>query len=375
MALEPIKLDDLSWAEMVLAIRRRIAAASAGKWTLHAPVDPGVTMLELFAWLLEQRVYWLDQVPDSLVRGAIKLLGNQTLPARPASTVLRLSPADNEHTVSAGTEMRLATRIPPIIFSTESDVTLLPVAESEEQYRVSLFVGNRDRSKDLLQRRIVQLFWSDGSAAEIKIVLWMTEEIPAAIFDNYFSLLFDLDAPSNIAPHWSPDAVKDVPVPAEVTWWYRNANGAEPVKFPHVEDGTAGLRRSGVVRLPIPADWKPEDAQEVEPPVAGLKGYALWLRVEEATFTSPPRLARLIPNVAIARHWRVTEEHSLDRKWLPLPGNAIQLSELPEGPSLQGELPVKDHPPLEDSVELSVKERDGKWYEWKGSEDLLNRRT
>jgi hypothetical protein len=371
MALEPIKLDDLTWAEMVLAIRRRIAAASAGKWTLHAPVDPGIAMLELFAWLLEQRVYWLDQVPDSLVRGAINLLGDQTRPARPAATVLRLSPTEGEPTLNAGTEMRLASRIPPIIFSTESDVTLLPVAESEkEQYRVSLFVGNRERTQDLLQQRIVHLFPSDGSAAEIKIVLWLTKEIPAAVFDKYFSLLFGLDAPSNIAPHWSPDAVKEVPVPAEVTWWYRSANGNVPVRFPQVDDGTAGLRRSGVVRLAIPDDWRPEDAQQVEPPVAGLKGYALWLRVEEATFTSPPRLARLMPNVAIARHWRDTDEHSLDRKWLPLPGNSIQLSDLPEGPSLQGELPVKDHPPLEDSIELSVRERDGKWYEWKASQDL-----
>ena len=41
MALDPIKLDDLTWNEMVVAIRRRIPAASGGQWTLHAPVDPG----------------------------------------------------------------------------------------------------------------------------------------------------------------------------------------------------------------------------------------------------------------------------------------------------------------------------------------------
>ena len=60
MPLEQIRLDDLSWPDMVQAVRSRIAAVSQEKWTHHAPVDPGVTLLELFAYLLEQRLYWLD---------------------------------------------------------------------------------------------------------------------------------------------------------------------------------------------------------------------------------------------------------------------------------------------------------------------------
>ena len=66
MTLQSLQLDDLNWRTMVDAIRGRIAAASDEAWTLHAAVDPGVTLLELFAYLLEQRVYWLDQVPDAL---------------------------------------------------------------------------------------------------------------------------------------------------------------------------------------------------------------------------------------------------------------------------------------------------------------------
>ncbi|HEY9283481.1 MAG TPA: hypothetical protein VIP46_08510, partial [Pyrinomonadaceae bacterium] len=84
--LETVKLDDLTWGEMVAAVRRRVAAASAGQWTLHAPVDPGITLLELFAYLLEQRVYWMDQVPDSLVRGALSLLGERPRATQAAAT-------------------------------------------------------------------------------------------------------------------------------------------------------------------------------------------------------------------------------------------------------------------------------------------------
>src|ERR1051325_10025437 len=91
MGLEPVKLDDLAWNDMVLATRRRIAAASDGKWTLHAPVDPGVTLLELFAWLLEQRVYWMDQTPDALTRAALRLLGEAPHQTQCAATVMHFS--------------------------------------------------------------------------------------------------------------------------------------------------------------------------------------------------------------------------------------------------------------------------------------------
>ena len=46
MALAPVQLDDLSWTEMVESVRRRIAGASDGAWTHHAPVDPGAETIE-----------------------------------------------------------------------------------------------------------------------------------------------------------------------------------------------------------------------------------------------------------------------------------------------------------------------------------------
>src|SRR5262245_51269631 len=87
MTLQALHLDDLGWRAMVDAIRGRIAGVSEEEWTLHAPVDPGVTLLELFAYLLEQRIYWLDQVPDALINGLIALLGAQRQPAVAATTL------------------------------------------------------------------------------------------------------------------------------------------------------------------------------------------------------------------------------------------------------------------------------------------------
>src|SRR6266852_721834 len=100
MTLAPVRLDDLTWDQMVEAIRRRIPAESSGNWTLHAPVDPGITFLDLFAFLAEQRLYWLDQVPDAFVVAVLGLLGLKgPKPAVPAATVLQITQPDPQHPV------------------------------------------------------------------------------------------------------------------------------------------------------------------------------------------------------------------------------------------------------------------------------------
>src|SRR5439155_2650184 len=107
MPLEAVQLDTLNWDAMVSAIRTRIMADSRGQWTLHAPVDPGVTLLELFAWLLDQRVYWMDQVPDELVRAILSFLGESQQAAKAATTVLQFAPvAGTFPAIEAGTPMR-----------------------------------------------------------------------------------------------------------------------------------------------------------------------------------------------------------------------------------------------------------------------------
>jgi hypothetical protein len=367
MPLEQIKLDNLTWAEMVTGIRRRIPAASAGEWTLHAPVDPGVTLLELFAYLLEQRVYWLDQIPDSLVHAALALMGEKVRAATPASTVLRFSPLAFEK-LNALTEMRLARSVPPLVFSTDDEVLLLPCDEfAPGRYRVGLFTGGSDRTLDLTHGRPICLLPAAGKETDVKIILWLRQELPnpaADVFGAFFSLLFDLVAPEKIRPQWSSSAVANVPPPAKLTWWYPDNGNGRLKQFPadSVQDGTGGLRRSGIVRLKLPPDWQ---RGSLDPTLPGLSPYPLTLRIEEATFTSPPVVRRIVPNVAIARHRRRTKTHALRADWLPLPENKLALSELYTDA-------LSDYPPLDDSVELSMIERDGE-FPWKPTQTLTFR--
>ncbi|MEU1802871.1 putative baseplate assembly protein [Streptomyces sp. NPDC019937] len=313
MTLPPPTLDDLTWADMMAAIRRRIPAESDGTWTLHAPVDPGVTLLELFAYLLEQRLYWLDQVPDALVVAILRLLRLEPpRPARPAATVLRLA-ARQEDTavpvVPAGTAL---TRDPTgrIVFTLDDDVAVLPLAEGGE---ITVWT-DRDRTADLRARRGIALLASDGAPAEVRFTLPLTGADPAP---GPICLLVELDAPAACVPSWLPGAVADVLPPAELTWsWFRPGTDISGT-YQKVEDGTAGLRRSGVVRLHPPADWTTEDT-------------GLLVSTPAATYAAPPRLLQLAVNVSAAHHrtHHIADGADLQEQtgaWLRLPGQHLVL--------------------------------------------------
>lgn len=344
MALAQLALDDLTWPGMVEAARRRIVAASNGAWTLHAPVDPGVTLLELFAWLLEQRLYWLDQVPDSLLRGVLTLLDEPPRPSRAAVTVLALSDEGGGHpyaVIPAGSTMQLDGALPPIVFTTTDAVALLPLSST------AIVAFGKDRSADLAHGRTVRLLPSDGHAAEMRVVLELRSP-PAGAVSAPMSLLFELAASPNIPAGWSYDAATGVDAPAALTWWYRSPGGLAP--FAHVDDGTAGLRRSGVVRLPVPTNWARD-------PGLVPDRYSIVIRTDRATFASPPRLVQIAANVVTAAHRRPVDRR-MRAVWLPLPGNAIELDR-------------DAAPPLESSVTLELVERVAGTQAWTPVDDLM----
>jgi hypothetical protein len=76
-------LDDRSFADLTGEARALIPALLP-EWTDHNPSDPGVALIELFAWLTEMLIYQVDQVPDTHVERFLALLG---APRAPGATL------------------------------------------------------------------------------------------------------------------------------------------------------------------------------------------------------------------------------------------------------------------------------------------------
>ncbi len=353
MTIQPLVLDDLKWRDMVQAIRGRIAAVSDEEWTLHAPVDPGVTLLELFAHQLEQRVFWLDQVPDTLIHALVALLGAEPRPAIAATTVLEITEAA-AGLLPAGAVFEPRDHDSPVRLSTDDGVAMLAV----ERVEVTSAFGATAAAFDTAPRWAMQpltLFPADSNAAQVALTLWLRQPPAAAQQGQALTLLFDLDASARIPAAWTVDAVTPVTVPAVLGWRYSAAGGVKAFAADTVADGTQNLRRSGLVRLTVPADWTPAG-----PALNGLTPYMLWLATDRSTFSAPPRLRRVVPNVVAARHAvavdadvAVLEGQLAD--WLPLPGLFLQLDSVP---------------PIEDSVALRLKGRGGIWRDWKPCRDF-----
>ncbi len=140
MSLPEVVLDDRRFQDLVDEARMRIAQ-SCPEWTEHNVSDPGITLIELFAWMTEMLVYRINRVPEKLHVAFLDLLGLRLDPPAAASTSLRFllaAPAARAHVLAAGTEvgtLRTAGE-QSIVFRTREDVTvpaLRPVAYALER--------------------------------------------------------------------------------------------------------------------------------------------------------------------------------------------------------------------------------------------------
>jgi predicted phage baseplate assembly protein len=85
-------LDDRRWADLVEDGRAQIPRY-APQWTDHNIHDPGITLIDLFAWLGEMTNYRLNRVPSRHKRKFLQLLGFRIAPPAAAHVTLSFQPA------------------------------------------------------------------------------------------------------------------------------------------------------------------------------------------------------------------------------------------------------------------------------------------
>jgi len=131
MSLPVPNLDDRSWKQIVDEAVRLIPRYCP-EWTNHNSSDPGITLLELYAWMTEMVIYRLNKVPEKNFLAFLDLIGVRLKPPEPARAVLELTPsegAEGELLVKKGTQVATlqAGGAEPVTFETLRDITLLPV--------------------------------------------------------------------------------------------------------------------------------------------------------------------------------------------------------------------------------------------------------
>ncbi len=129
MEFQSPRLDDRGFDDLVAEARQRISLYTP-EWTDHNLSDPGITLIELFAWMTDIALYRMNRVPDKHFIKLMGLLGmrlRESEPARVPVTLWLSAPQPITLTIPAGTEVA-TTRTETenaIIFSTDSSADIM----------------------------------------------------------------------------------------------------------------------------------------------------------------------------------------------------------------------------------------------------------
>jgi predicted phage baseplate assembly protein len=123
-------LDDRRFQDLVDDAKRMVAQYCP-EWTDHNVSDPGITLIETFAFMVDQLFYRLNRVPDRLYVAFLDLLGVTLHPPTAASVELLMwlsAPQPDAVVIPQGTEAstRRTEEDEAVVFATTRELTVPP---------------------------------------------------------------------------------------------------------------------------------------------------------------------------------------------------------------------------------------------------------
>ncbi len=300
MPLPTVTLDDRHFQDIVDQAKSLIPQYCP-EWTDHNVSDPGVALIEIFAWMTDLLLYRVNQTPDKMYVKFLELIGVRLEPPRSARAPVTfyLSAAqptevtipENTEVATVRTESNAA-----IIFSTESDLTIRP----------PVLAGAFTRDID----RRGEGEWSEHDLRTIdmpgqRIAIFSEDPRPGDAFylafrDDLSHHFLALQANCEVAGGAGVDP-RDPPIRWEV--WQGGADRWAPCEVE--ADGTGGFNWSGEVLLHVPSMMR----------VTFRDVPAYWMRcrvVEPRVGTAPYKVSPEIERLRIeARGGTVTSRHAV----------------------------------------------------------------
>ena len=294
MRLPEIQLDDRRFQDLVSEARLKISR-SCPEWTEHNVSDPGITLIELFAWMTEMTIYRLNRVPDKLHVSLLELLGIRLDGPSAAQTSLRFrlpEVAQEPLTILAGTEVgtpRTATE-ESIIFQVDETFEVpaaIPAAYVLQRGGQVKSIGLADGVAK--PAGADQLAFASPPAVGDALYVGFEETIGRLLIE------VDVDASQARGAGVNPE---DPPLRWEVS-----QGDNEWLEAEVLEDLTGGFNYgSGTVTLELP----PRSAIQ---PLAGHRMHWLRCRIDDktrhggaaTTYTQPPEIYSITAGVVGAR--------------------------------------------------------------------------
>ena len=329
MPLPAPNLDDRGFQDIVDEAKRLIPRYCP-EWTNHNLSDPGVALIELFAWMSEMILFRLNQVPDRLYTKFLDLVGIEPFPPSVARTELTfwLSTAlDHPVTVPAGTAVATAGTpgvADEVLFATAEELVISP---PELIAAKSGMAGNDQLFVDC---------WDDLRYDGAQVTCFTSSPISPG---DAFYLGFAQSVAGSLLRLRVAASIEGIgvdPRDPPITWevWSGEAWLTAAVHA----DTTGGLNREGEILLRVPN-------QAAALTLGGTR--AFWLRgrlvpVREGQpgYQASPKLSSLRADIlggtVLAEHASVVATESLGRS-VGAPGQKMALARVPVLPRREDE--------------------------------------
>lgn len=327
MSLPSPILDDRKFQDLVDDCKRMIPRFTP-EWTDHNVSDPGVTLIELFAWLTETLLYRVNQVPRRNYIKFLELIGVYLEPPQPARTemMFRLTgPLEYLVVIPRGTELattRTSTE-PSINFATEEDLeimvpSLIHALVSKDEF------AYRDYMPALRNPTLRVPVFEDPPRPGNGFYVGFAGDLAG------HTLLIDLDC--------EIEGIGVDPRNPPLIWEYYDGSLRTWRPTLLEEDGTGGLNRSGRVLLHVPRTSRPRELD---------RRRATWVRCRitenapgQKGYTASPRIVRVsvqsIGGAVTASHCEPVSEEVLGTSD-GTPGQRFVITSHPLLPRREGE--------------------------------------
>ncbi len=347
MTLPIPKLDDRTFTELFEEVRNLIPRY-APEWTDHNMSDPGITLIELFTWLAEMQVFYLDRITDKNILKFLQLLGERPIPAQSAM-------ADLTFTLSGSDKEPISLLKGAQFAATNPNTAERIVFELGENVMVTPLVLERLFSRH--GRRQIEHTAVNNTTNLFYLPLG---ELPSPIDEFHLGLNSANDFPegeikltvnvidndrSEGSPGGEPLSGHIIPS-AELKWEYWNGRRWRALTI--TVDNTAALTRSGRIGFTGPGDIR-----KAAQPFADKALYWIRVRVKYANYELPPRIDTILLNTATVSHGETIRGEKAAATGLP-----FQV------------VTLKHKPVLAETVRVKVLEDDRKWHEWTEVKDF-----
>lgn len=244
MSLPIPNLDDRRFQDLVDEAKRLIPTYCP-EWTNHNVSDPGVALIELFAWMTEMSIFRLNQVPDAFYTHMLNLVGFERFPATAARAELTfwlVGPVDDVVVVPEGTEVATSGDLgEPQVFATDRDLVM-----QQPTLMAALTSEGAETFSDV---------WDDLRIQQGSVTCFPSPDLRPG---DAFYLGFDDTLAGNVIQlevRADIEGIGVVPSRPPIRWEVWQGEGWVECDV-HL-DTTGGLNRDGFVVLLVPAAHEP----------------------------------------------------------------------------------------------------------------------